>query len=862
LTNFLKRTLKNNLPKITLLFVIGTIIYSCSLVKRVPEGKQLLAKNEIFVNEKQIKDERINNLVIQQPNNKFLAYPLRLSLYNLAKKNPDSSYQMWLNKKPNRRARMVKLLSEKQIQRLGKSFMVSGFSNFLEKTGEPPVIIDAKKTAISKERLYGFYYNNGFLKNKVLQTIDSVGIKKGKITYRVQTGKPYFIDTISRSIETLAIDSLYASEENKSFIKKGAQYSYQSFDDERKRITKQFRNKGVYHFQENNIKFDAIIDDTLQKINIVLKIEDRTVKEGDTLTKKPFTIYKISQVNIFTNNSSKKEKNNIKDSAVYNNYNIYSPGRLDYKPKALANAVFIEKGKLFSDEDRMLTSKALSNLKVFNYPNIEYIQDKADTTNTSLIANIYLVNKPKFKWTPSIDVSTSDVQEFGISGNMSFTWRNVFKRAEILELSTRGNIGSSQDLANPNNVFFNISEYGADVKLNFPRIFFPVSVKNIIKKKMFPSTQISAGITNQKNIGLDKQSLSSSVSYSWSTHNNKNNFKFELLGINYVRNLNVGNYFNVYLNSYNRLNEIAKIYNTDPENVDAITSNLTQAGTLNFIVDVLTGTTALTAADEEYQSVQSISERYVRLAEDNLIVSSSFVYNTTTKNNINDKNYYNFKAKIESSGNFLSLLGNGFNLATEQSVAGNTKLFGIEYAQYIKLEVDFVKHWDFGKKNTLAMRSFAGIAIPYGNAKSIPFSRSYFSGGSNDNRGWQAYSLGPGRSGGVLDFNEANLKLAFSTEYRFRIGGNLFSALFVDVGNIWNVLDNVADVRYTFNGLKSLQDLAVGSGIGFRYDFDFFVFRFDLGYKTYDPAREINDRWFKGVNFSKTVLNFGINYPF
>ncbi len=853
--------MRNNLPKITLLFVIGTIIYSCSLVKRVPEGKQLLSKNEIFVNEKLIKEERINNLVLQQPNNKFLAYPLRLSLYNLAKKNPDSSYQVWLNKKPNRRARLVKLLSEKQIQRLGKSFVVSGFSNFLKKTGEPPVIIDTKKSEISKERLSGFYYNSGFLKNNVTLAIDSVGNKRGKITYRVETGKPYHIDTISRVIETPAIDSLYASEENKSFLKKGAQYSYQSFDNERKRITQQFRNNGVYHFQENHVKFDAIIDDSIQKMNVVLKIEDRNVKEGDTLIKKPFTIYKISQVNIFTNNTSKKEKNNVKDSAVYNNYNIYSSGRLNYKPKALTNAVFIEKGKLFSDNDRTLTSKALSNLKVFNYPNIEYTQDPADSTNTSLIANIYLVNKPKFKWTPSIDVSTSDVQEFGISGNMSFTWRNVFKRAEILELSTRGNIGSSQDLANPNNVFFNISEYGADAKLNFPRIFFPISVKNIIKKEMFPSTQISTGITNQRNIGLDKQSLSSSISYSWSTNDNKNNFKFELLGINYVRNLNVGNYFNVYRNSYNRINEIAAIYNTNASYED-VNGDLREDSVLNFIVDVLSETTALTPNDADFKSVLSISERYVRLAEDNLIVSSSFVYNRTTKNNINDRNYYNFKAKIESAGNFLSFLGNSLNLSTEESTAGNSKLFGIEYAQYIKSEVDFVKHWDFGKKNTLAMRSFAGIAIPYGNAKSIPFSRSYFSGGSNDNRGWQAYSLGPGRSGGVLDFNEANLKLAFSTEYRFRVGGNLYSALFVDVGNIWNVLDNVEDERYTFTGLKSLQDLAVGSGIGFRYDFDFFVFRFDLGYKTYDPAREIKDRWFKGINFSKTVLNFGINYPF
>ena len=860
MTNFLKRTLRNILPKITLLFVIGTIIYSCSLVKRVPENKQLLVKNEIYANEKLIKEERINNILTQQPNNTFFKYPLRLSLYNMAKKNPDSSYNAWLDKKPNRRQNLKKLLSDKQIGRLGKSFVVAGFSNFLKKTGEPPVIIDKKKAEKSKERLYGYYYDNGYLKNTVSYKIDSVGNKRGKVTYTVTTGNPYKIDSLSREIETPKIDSLYQTEEKKSFIKPGEQYLYSNFDNERKRITKHFRNSGVYHFQENHVKYEAIQNDSAQKLAIILKIEDRSVKMGDTLVKKPFTIYKISQVNIFTNNTSRKENNQVKDSVIFKNYNFFSTGKLQYKPKAILNSVFIEKGALFSDTDRALTSKSLNNLNVFNYPNIEYIEDPNDSTKTSLITNIYLVNKKKFAWRPSIDLTTSDIQQFGISGRMSFTWRNVFRRAENLEISTRGNIGSSKDFANPNNVFFNIFEYGVDAKLNIPRIFFPLNTKKIIKKEMFPSTQISAGLTNQKNIGLDKQSLSGGINYNWSTTNGRNNFKFDLLNINYVRNLNAANYFNVYKTSYNRLNELALIYNVTPQYIE--NGQLTDEGTLGFMLDVFSGVTSLTTNDQDYKTILSISERYIRLVEDNLIVSSSFAFNRSTKSNINDKNYYNFKARIESAGNFLSLLGNGLNLTKEESAAGNTKLFGIEYAQYIKTEVDFVKQWDFGKKNSLAMRTFAGIAIPYGNAKSIPFSRSYFAGGSNDNRGWQAYSLGPGRSGGVNDFNEANLKLSFSTEYRFRVGGNFHSAVFVDVGNIWNFLDNVEDERYTFTGIKSLQDLAVGSGIGLRYDFDFFVFRIDLGYKTYDPARETSERWFRGINFGKTVLNFGINYPF
>ncbi len=849
--------MRNNLSKITLLFVIGTIIYSCSLVKRVPESKKLLTKNEVYVNDELNKEDRVNNLVVQQPNTKFLNYPFGLTLYNTAKPNPDSTYQVWLNKKPNRIKRLNRFLSTKQVERLGKSFFVSGIHRFMKETGEAPVIIDERKALKSKDRLSGYYYNNGYIRNKVSMSIDSLGNKRGKVVYKITTGKPYFIDSIFKYIESPVVDSLYSIQESKTFIKKGDQYNFSNFDNERKRITQYLRNNGVYHFQESNIKYNAIFDDSTQKMNIDLKIEDRYVKNGDELVKKPFSIYKINQVNIFTYNTSKKESNKLNDSVTYKNFTIYSSGKLKYKPKAITNAIFIEKGKLFSDNDRTLTSKSLSNLKVFNYPNIEYIEDPNDTTKTSLIANIYLMSKPKFVWQPSFDVTTSDVQELGISGRMAFTWRNLFKRAETFELAAKGNIGSSKDLANPNNVFFNISEYGIEGKLSFPRIVFPANTRKIIRKEMLPTTNANISLTSQRNIGLDKENLTGVFNYSW-IPKQKHNFRFDLLNIQFIKNLNPENYFNVYTSSYNTLNDLAQTYNVDPANLE--NGNLTTEGAVNFIDDVESGQTSLSPTDPEYKTIRSIGERRERLIENNLIVSSSITFFRNTKANLLDNNFYSIRTKIESAGNVLSLLADSKNEDLNQN--GNKTMFGIEYSQYLKGEIDYIKHWDFGKKNTLAMRAFAGIAVPFGNAQSIPFSRSYFSGGSNDNRGWQAYSLGPGRSGGINDFNEANFKLAYSLEYRFRVGGNFHSAFFADIGNIWNIFDNITDEDYTFNGFSSFEDLAVGSGIGLRYDFDFFVFRFDLGYKAYDPGREVGDRWLKGINFSKTVLNFGINYPF
>ena len=335
----------------------------------------------------------------------------------------------------------------------------------------------------------------------------------------------------------------------------------------------------------------------------------------------------------------------------------------------------------------------------------------------------------------------------------------------------------------------------------------------------------------------------------------------DLINIQYVRNINPYNYFNVYRSSYSTLNDFAQTYNANPSFVDA-NGNLTisEGGADNFINDVLQGNTVLNSDDSAYKNIRSINERKKRLTENNLIFASNFTFTKSTKTDLLDNTFSIFKTKIESAGNFLNLL---HGISKEPLNANGKKTFlDVEYSQYIKTEFDFIKHWDLGRRNVFATRGFFGIAIPYGNSNSIPFSRSYFGGGSNDNRAWQSYGLGPGRSGGINDFNEANMKIALSAEYRLNIFGKWNAALFADAGNIWNVWDNVEDKNYTFNGFKSLKDLALGTGMGIRYDFSFFIGRLDFGFKTYNPAKPESERWLKDVRFDKSVINIGINYPF
>jgi outer membrane protein assembly factor BamA len=376
---------------------------------------------------------------------------------------------------------------------------------------------------------------------------------------------------------------------------------------------------------------------------------------------------------------------------------------------------------------------------------------------------------------------------------------------------------------------------------------------------MNPVTQMILGSSIQQNIGLDKQFFKATYQFDWQPKKNKK-VQIKWIELEFVNNRNLSNYFNVYKNSYDRLNTIADTFNIQPKFVDVQGNLSIPDGTEGFINAVLNNETILDQDDDDYKIVNTVKERQDRLTANNLILGSSLSMNFNSQESIFDENFYQLRWKIDWVGNLL----NGFLRAinASENEQGQTLLGGVSPSQYVKTEVDYIKHWPLGKERVIAFHAFGGIAIPYGNATNMPFSRSYFSGGSNDNRAWKAYKLGPGSSNNINEFNEANFKLAFNIEYRFPLSGPLKGGFFIDAGNVWNIFDDIEDSEFRFDGVQDLSEIAIGSGIGLRYDFDFFVFRFDTGFKTYNPALPQGERWWKEYNLKSAVFNIGINYPF
>ncbi|MDY2587052.1 translocation and assembly module lipoprotein TamL [Winogradskyella aquimaris] len=843
-------------PKIRHGILMLTLILSfssCNVVKRVKSNEHLITKNTIVEDGKTIKDERINNIIIQKTNsgmNSFFGFPLKLHVYNLARPNIDSIIEAKVLSDSSKVRWKTKLLSKKQFDREIQSR--KNFNSWLKRTGEAPTIYNEDKTVKTSNNLRKYYYSKGWFDNEVSFEVEKDSNKRAQVTYKVTKKKPYTLDSLRPNISSPLIDSLYPKFIKATLLKKGEQYDEQNFESERERISKYLRNVGFYYFSQDYIRFETDTIDTNHKINTDLIIANRLIRTEDSTILEPFKIFKIKEVNIFTDDNFENRFKTISDTTFYKDFNLYSKEKLRFRPKAITDAVFINKGDIYTDLARSRSLRYLNDLQVFRYPSIEYVEN---TEDTSLTANIYLEPKKKYALSLDVDVSQSNIQTIGFSVTPGLKIRNIFRGAETLEISGIAAIGASKNRSDDVSAFFDINEFGGNIRLTIPRLFTPFNTDKIIPKYMSPSTAINASVTSQQNIGLDKQTLSGLLSYNWSPSQTVTN-RLEFFNVQFVKNLNTSNYFGVYTNSYSRLNTIA-------QNIGYISSNdnltiPTEAD--QFINDVINGNTSLAPTDDDFIVVNNIEERKQRLTENNLIFSTSFDYKKDKRTSIFDNDFSIFKWRVELAGNLLSNVSE--LLGSPKNENGNYEIFGVAFSQYFKTEIDYVKYFDLGRNNVFAFRSYAGIAIPYGNSNSIPFAESFFGGGPNDNRAWTAYNLGPGSSSTTNEFNEANFKIHLSAEQRFGLFGDLRGALFVDAGNIWNVLDNVEDDKATFSSFNSLKDIAIGSGFGLRYDFGFFVLRFDTGFKTYEPSLTLGDRWFKSYNFRNAVYNIGINYPF
>jgi hypothetical protein len=644
LTQLKSGFLKNIFTKIILYIGFIAFLAGCSAVKRVDEGKLLLKDNTIRIDGEATNDEDINSLLYQKPNTDLFGIPLQLHVYNLAKKEIDTTSRSF-KKRIERDKRKIerKLAKGKEID--STKINRGGFQGWLKRTGEAPVIIDAKIAESSLNRLENYQKNRGWFNAAGSFTIDTLKNKKkrGTLLFDIDNGKPFFVDSLDYKIASPVVDSIYKIARPESYVKKDKQFNTSDFENERARLTSIFRNSGVFHFQQNLIKYelDSLSQDSIldkKKVSVSMIIPNRSIRNGDETRTEAFNIFKISKVNIYTDYSTDGTEQIFNAHRTVNGFDIFGKSDIKYRTSALLNPIFIEPGKIYRDTDRSLTIKHLNELRTFRYPNIQYVEDQTDSIHHSLIANIYLSPLKKYGLGFNVDLSHSNIQDFGVAFGTTLSIRNIFRGTETLDISLRGSLGTSKDVSDSNGNFFNVTEFGTDIRLNIPRILFFLDTKKYIPKTASPLTQIAIGGSIQQNIGLDRQNLTGLFGYRWNPREGVNH-SLDIFNIQYVRNLNTGNYFNVYRTSFRDLNLIAKDFNQTPENVNENGDLIIPEGASNFIKEVLNGETALTPQDNAFDDVKNIEQRRVRLTDDNLILSGNFVKTINSRKSFTDNDF-------------------------------------------------------------------------------------------------------------------------------------------------------------------------------------------------------------------------------
>lgn len=832
-TNLNAYLLKTNF--IILLILAGIIfgLSSCNSVKNVAENEFLLVKNKVIVNDKKNVSDEINDYVVQRPNTLVLGVALPLHFYNLGNKNFEADFDVWKLDNTGWYNFTTGVFSDKQTRGV-RNFKYK-MHQWILKNGEPPVIFDSKKTSQTVKNLTQHYYNEGYFNAKAEFEEHHLKNKKIAVDYKVITDRPNHLDSITANIQSAVLDSIYEIHKAKSFIKEGNQFRLSSFVNEQNRLTNLFRNLGVYRFYKNAITFEVDTSAIDYKSDVVLLIDGNA---GSV----PFKVQKIQKVSIYTDYSfNSSGDNSIKDSLNYNGYSFYAQEKLRYNPKYLLNSIFIEPNDIYRDDTRELTRKNIRGLQNFRTVDIKY----EELENDMLEASIYLTPLRKYSVGINTELTHSNIRQLGISGKLSFLDRNIFRGAELFKFSIQGSFLDSKDAAD-NAKLLDAWEIGGDISMELPRFVFPVKFEKLIPKSMAPKTIFTLGTSLQKNIGLDKQIFTGIVDYTWVSSKTKNH-SFQLLNAQFIKNLNIDSYFNIYKSEFNEIQFIANTYFKD---------TLTTNNVIGFI-DTKIDANFEESNPTEYKIVRNIRNRYNIITEDVLVPLTAYTFTYNNSENYKDTDFSFFRSRVAASGNLTTLLA-------KNSDANNKKtLFGIPIAQYVRVDLEYKKFWDVSEKTVLVFRSFLGVAVPYGNSNTIPFSRSYFIGGPNDLRAWKIYDLGPGSTKSGLEFNVGNLKFINSLEYRFNVINSINGALFVDAGNIWDISNSsITASEAKFKGTNSIKDIAIGSGIGLRYDLTFILLRLDLGFKTYEPYLPAGNKWFKNYNLAHTVYNFGISYPF
>lgn len=497
----------------------------------------------------------------------------------------------------------------------------------------------------------------------------------------------------------------------------------------------------------------------------------------------------------------------LNDTVRNEEYNIsFVMNGMDISPAVIANNVLLKEGDYFSQENLETTYERLINLNLFGNVGVD-IRDQEKRSLVDIV--VYLKPSPKFDfvWQPQI-----------------ITTEQRFNNAQ----SSR-NLGVANEFTLKNkNVFHNGEELDFNVRTALEAQFtsdsstaFSTFIQEVGTELRIPQLLFFRKKGNQLKINSVRTNFSASYLFEVNPFYRRN-----LFPLSYTYALADNNF------------------------------SLSYSPLLISLNEATYKSTLFEQASPEY--LQSLD----RIFTNNLITSQRIGGFYSSKRKGDRRYWYVNSNLLEVAGVWLPQLTN------------YGERFGVNHSTFIRSDADVRYYIEFNDFNTLVLRAFAGIGVPIGSQSVLPYERRFTSGGSNYLRGWRLRTVGPGSFSAADNLQltrTGEMGLLGNIEYRFNVlnGGVKFDgALFIDVGNVWNLKADTLFPNGEFSFDRFTEEFAVNSGLGFRFDLSFLLLRADLGIPIWDPnfaleeraviRKALQDRWL----LRRPVWNVAIGYPF
>ena len=516
----------------------------------------------------------------------------------------------------------------------------------------------------------------------------------------------------------------------------------------------------------------------------------------------------------------------LKDIYVFDDYSLrdYHPDTLkignyyyvsekhQFKPQTILNAVFFEKDSLYSRSNHYSTLQRLMGIGVYKFASARFATDS--TLPGRMNVNVFLTPVRKISLSAEMNGAIKSNNFAGPGLNLNFKNRNVFGGAELLSITLGGYFdwqfsGSSQGNA--------AYQFTLDAALTLPK-FTPFKLEKGTIRSLAPKTVFTAGGGIYTRVGLYKlNSLNTSLGYNWKT----------------------GEYISYQLNP-----------------LDISYTNLAQSSD---------------EFDKFLQENPSIKKSF----EEQFIIGASFNFVNRRINLGNKKHFLFLNENLDLAGNVVSLLTSAFN-GSRPTSENPYQILGMAYSQFVMIRNEVRYTYKPNTQSQIAWRLIAGLGVPYGNSSTIPYIKQYYVGGANNIRAFITKSIGPGTysppdsvSNTYVD-QTGDITLESSLEYRFGIYKSFKGALFVDAGNVWLVNEDPQRPGSEFNIKTFYNQLAIGAGYGFRFDFNYILLRIDLAVPLRKPYLPEGQQWIvndlelgsKSWRRDNLLWNIAIGYPF